>query len=214
MVDTVSRAGAEQAQSGAEQEDSFPIQAIDHVEFYVGNALQAAHYYRLAWGYNIIAYRGPETGSRDRVSYVLEQDKVRLVFTAALGPEGDIARHVALHGDGVKDIALRVPDVERAYHTALSRGAMGVQEPTVLEGEKGTIKRAAIATYGETIHSLIERHDYIGAWMPGFHRRDIQGHSMGLRVIDHIVGNVELGRMDEWVEFYSRIMGFEQLVHF
>lgn len=214
MVDTVARQSDEQAQRRAAQQDIFPIQAIDYVEFYVGNALQAAHYYRLAWGYNIVAYRGPETGSRDRVSYVLEQGKIRLVMTSALTPEGDIARHVNLHGDGVKDIALRVPSVDTAYHSAVIRGAKGLMEPTTVEGQKGSIRRAEIATYGETVHSLVERQDYHGAWMPGFWAKDIKGRTTGLRAIDHIVGNVELGRMDEWVEFYRRIMGFDQITHF
>jgi 4-hydroxyphenylpyruvate dioxygenase len=145
---------------------------------------------------------------------VLEQGRVRLVLTAGLGPDSPAARHAALHGDGVKDIAFRVPDVEQAYQTALSRGAQGVQEPRTVEGDQGQIVTAAIATYGETIHSLIQRDGYQGTFMPQFRPQLVKGQSDGLRVIDHIVGNVELGRMDEWVDFYSRVMGFEQLVHF
>jgi 4-hydroxyphenylpyruvate dioxygenase len=211
MADTLARAN--RAAARAAQKDTFPIQALDYVEFYVGNALQAAHYYRMAWGYDIVGYRGPETGSRDRVSYVLEQGRVRLVLTAGLDPESPIAQHAHLHGDGVKDIAMRVPDVEQAYQTALSRGARGVREPEVLEDDHGRIVIAAIATYGETIHSLVQR-EYNGAFMPGYRAQVIKGKSVGIRVIDHIVGNVELGRMDEWVEFYQKVMGFDQLVHF
>jgi 4-hydroxyphenylpyruvate dioxygenase len=212
MADTLSREA--RAAARAAQKDTFPIQAIDYVEFYVGNAIQAAHYYRQVWGYDIVGYRGPETGVRDRVSYVLEQGRVRLVLTAGLGPDSPITQHAALHGDGVKDIAFRVPDVEQSYQTALSRGAQGVAEPRVAEDEQGRIVTAAIATYGETIHSLVQRDGYNGTFMPQFRPKLVKGQSVGLRVIDHIVGNVELGRMDEWVDFYSRVMGFEQLVHF
>ncbi len=212
MTDTLSREA--RAAARAAQKDTFPIQAIDYVEFYVGNAIQAAHYYRMVWGYDIIGYRGPETGTRDQVSYILEQGRVRLILTAGLGPESPIAQHVALHGDGVKDIAFRVPNVEQAYHTALSREARGLREPEVLEDDHGRISVAAIATYGDTIHSLVQREGYTGTFLPSFTPKVVRGHSVGLRVIDHIVGNVELGRMDEWVNFYSRVMGFEQLVHF
>ena len=212
MTDTLAREA--RAAARAAQKDTFPIQAIDYVEFYVGNAIQAAHYYRMVWGYDIVGYRGPETGMRDQISYVLEQGRVRLVLTAGLGPDSPAARHAALHGDGVKDIAFRVPDVEQAYQTALSRGAQGVQEPRTVEDDQGRIVTAAIATYGETIHSLVQRDGYPGTFMPQFRPHLVKGRSVGLRVIDHIVGNVELGRMDEWVNFYSRVMGFEQLVHF
>jgi 4-hydroxyphenylpyruvate dioxygenase len=212
MADTLSR--TTRAAARAAQKDTFPIQAIDYIEFYVGNALQAAHYYRLAWGYDIVGYRGPETGVRDRISYVVEQGRVRLVLTAGLGPESPIVKHVALHGDGVKDIALRVPNVAEAYQTALQRGATGVREPEALEDDNGPVGIAAIATYGETIHSLVQREGYQGTFLPTFRPKLVKGKPVGIRVIDHIVGNVELGRMDEWVEFYRRVMGFEQLVHF
>src|SRR5688500_2254882 len=143
----------------AEQKDTFPIQGIDYVEFYVGNAKQAAHFYRTAFGFSIVAYAGPETGVRDRASYVLQQEHIRFVLTAPMQPEGEIAEHVHRHGDGVKDIALRVPDVDYAYHTALERGARGVQEPHNIESDKGRIRKAAIATCGDTIHSFINRDD-------------------------------------------------------
>lgn len=195
-------------------EDPFPIQGIDYIEFYVGNAKQAAHYYR-ALGFSPIAYMGLETGSRDRVSWVVQQGDVRLVFTGALNGDSPIAEHVHRHGDGVHDVALRVPDAEEAYELAVDRGATGVQDPEILEDESGKIVRAAIATYGETIHSLVSRQDYSGAFFPGF--QPIEGppaDDCGIKSIDHVVGNVELGKMDEWVGFYERIMGFTELRHF
>ncbi|MGI8587757.1 MAG: 4-hydroxyphenylpyruvate dioxygenase [Chloroflexia bacterium] len=214
MVDTVPRRElTERDKQRAAQKDLFPIQAIDYIELYVGNALQAAHYYRTVWGYDIIAYRGPETGLRDRVSYVIEQGRVRIILTAPLTSTGEVAEHVRLHGDGVKDIAFRVPDVGQSYQVAVSRGARGVLEPQATTDDRGTVKRAAIATYGETIHSLIER-DYHGTFMPGYKDLSIKGKNTGIRVVDHCVGNVELGKMDEWVNFYAGVMGFEQLVHF
>jgi 4-hydroxyphenylpyruvate dioxygenase len=213
IVTPADEAAAARKATREAQKDLFPIQGIDYIELYVGNALQAAHYYRQVWGYSIIGYRGPDTGVRDRVTYVLEQGRIRLLLTAPLYSHGDIAAHVALHGDGVKDIAMRVPNVEEAYHVALSRGARGLAEPETFTDDHGTVKRAAIATYGDTIHSLVER-DYHGAFMPGYQARNLPGKSVGLRVVDHVVGNVELGKMDEWVSFYANVMGFEQLVHF
>ncbi|HEV3473362.1 MAG TPA: 4-hydroxyphenylpyruvate dioxygenase [Actinomycetota bacterium] len=196
------------------QEDLFPILGIDYIQFYVGNAKQAAHYYR-ALGFTPIAFSGLETGARDRVSWCVEQGDVRLVFTGALDGDSPIAEHVRLHGDGVHDVAFRVPDAEEAYRVALQRGATGVAEPEVLEDEHGKIVRAAIATYGETIHSLVSRRDYSGVFFPGFqslNATDTKG--IGIQYIDHVVGNVELGKMNEWVSFYERIMGFTELRHF
>jgi 4-hydroxyphenylpyruvate dioxygenase len=197
------------------QDDSFPILGIDYVQFFVGNAKQSAHYYR-SFGFTPVAYMGLETGSRDRVSYCVQQGEVRFVFTGALGPESRIAEHVMQHGDGVHDVALRVPDAEEAYRVAVERGAQSVAEPQVLEDEHGKIVAAAIATYGETIHSLVSRQDYSGAFFPGFQPLDGAEATagVGIRSIDHIVGNVELGKMNEWVEFYERIMGFTELRHF
>ena len=194
-------------------EDSFPIQGIDYIQFFVGNAKQAAHYYR-ALGFTPVAYMGLETGSRDRVSWVVQQGDVRLVFTGALGPDSPITEHVKLHGDGVHDVALRVPDAEEAYRVAISRGATSVSEPEILEDEHGKIVRAAIATYGETIHSLVSRQDYSGVFFPGFQTFDAGTTGFGIQTIDHVVGNVELGKMNEWVAFYERIMGFTELRHF
>ncbi len=200
--------------SRSEQEDSFPIQGIDYIEFYVGNAKQAAHFYRTAMGFSITAYAGPETKMRDRASYVLEQSKIRFVVTAPMLPEGPIAEHVLKHSDGVKDIALRVPDVDYAYNTAIKRGATGLQEPHNVESEKGRIRKAAIAACGDTIHTFINRDDYAGAFMPGFHKRDVPGAPTGVKAVDHQVLNVELGKMNYWVEYYAKIMGFSQLISF
>ena len=197
-----------------EHEDSFPILGIDYLQFFVGNAKQAAHYYK-ALGFTPVAYMGLETGTRDRVSWVLSQGDVRFVFTGALDPTSPIAEHVKEHGDGVHDVALRVPDAEEAYRVALSRGATSVHEPQIFEDEHGKLVKAAIATYGETIHSLVSRQDYSGVFFPGFQPLEHQGtEGFGIQYIDHVVGNVELGKMDEWVQFYERIMGFTELRHF
>jgi 4-hydroxyphenylpyruvate dioxygenase len=201
-------------EANQDQKDTFPIQGIDYVEFYVGNAKQAAHFYRNTFGFNITAYSGPETGVRDRASYVLQQEHIRFVLTAPMQPEGEIAQHVHTHGDGVKDIALRVPDVDYAYQTALERGARGVEEPHTIEGEKGSIRKAAIASCGDTIHSFINRDNYTGTFMPKYHKRDVPGKHTGVRAVDHIVLNVELGKMNELVEYYAKIMGFSQLISF
>ena len=195
-------------------EDAFPILGIDYIQFFVGNAKQAAHYYR-SFGFTPVAFRGLETGTRDRVSYCVQQGEVRFVLTGTLQPQGPIADHVKLHGDGVHDVALRVPDAEEAYRVALERGATGVAEPQVFEDEHGKLVRAAIATYGETVHSLISRADYSGVFFPGFQRLPHEStDGFGVQYIDHVVGNVELGKMQEWVDFYERIMGFTELRHF
>lgn len=195
--------------------DFLPIQAIDHVEFYVGNAKQAAHFYRTTFGFTATAYAGLETGVRDRVSYLLEQGEVRFLLTGALGGEGPIAEHVRRHGDGVRDIALRVADCEQAFRETVRRGATPVMEPTVTQDEGGTLKRASIATYGETIHSFIERKGYHGRWAPGFRAVDMPGSApVGVAAIDHMVGNVELNRMLHWVKFYEDVMGFTQFQTF
>ena len=197
-----------------EPHDAFPILGIDYLQFYVGNAKQSAHYYK-ALGFTPIAYTGLETGSRDKTSWVVQQGDVRLVFTGALTAASPITDHLKAHGDGVKDVALRVPDAEEAYRVALERGATSVAEPEVLEDEHGKIVRAAIATYGETIHSLVSRQDYSGVFFPGFQTLGVDDTTgFGIQYIDHVVGNVELGRMNEWVTFYERIMGFTELRHF
>ena len=184
--------------------DTFPINGTDFVEFWVGNARQAAAYYQHAWGYRLIAYRGPETGTRDRASYVLQQGKIRLVLTTAIRPDGPIAEHVFRHGDGVRDIAFWVDDCRDAFAKAIARGATAVQEPTVLEDDHGKVVIASIRTYGDTIHSIVERKGYRGIFLPGFvpASNTVQSPAVGLQYVDHCVGNVELGRMNQWVAFY------------
>ncbi len=196
--------------------DTFPINGTDFVEFWVGNARQSAAYYQHCWGYRLIAYRGPETGTRDRSSYVLEQGKIRFVLTTALGPDGPVADHVARHGDGVRDIAFWVDDAPDAYAKAIARGARAVQEPTESEDEHGKVVIAAIRTYGDTIHSIVERRGYRGLFLPGFQPLSsrIVPPAVGLQYVDHCVGNVELGKMNEWVAFYRDVLGFTQLVSF
>jgi 4-hydroxyphenylpyruvate dioxygenase len=196
--------------------DTFPINGTDFVEFWVGNAKQAAHYYQTAFGYQLVAYRGPETGTRDRVSYMLQQGKIRLVLTTALGPDGPIAEHVLRHGDGVKDIALWVDDAREAFATAVARGAKAARQPEVLADEHGEIVLAAIHIYGDTIHSLVERRSYRGLFLPGFQpaKKRYAPSSVGLLHVDHCVGNVELGKMNQWVQFYEDVMGFKNLISF
>jgi 4-hydroxyphenylpyruvate dioxygenase len=197
--------------------DPFPVEAVDHVHFAVGNARQAAHFYSTAFGMTVTAYRGPETGSRDVASYVLESGAARFVLSGGARAGTWVGTSVARHGDGVVDIALRVPDAARAYALAVGRGARGVEEPRVLEDEHGKAVRAAIAAYGDTRHSLIERVNYSGPFLPGYVARDPLVAPPAKRLfqaIDHIVGNVELGRMDEWVDFYHRVMGFTNMAEF
>ena len=202
--------------AAAASTDTFPINGTDFVEFYVGNAKQASHYYRTAFGFQLVGYRGPETGTRDRASYLLQQNKVRLVLTSPLTPDHPAAAHVALHGDGVRDIALWVDDARQAFELAVERGARPAQKPTVLRDEAGEVVVAGIHTYGDTIHSLVERRNYSGLFLPGF-----QGISprynpptVGLQYVDHCVGNVELGAMNTWVNFYQDVMGFRNLISF
>jgi 4-hydroxyphenylpyruvate dioxygenase len=198
--------------------DVMPIKNWDHIEFYVGNAKQAAEFYCKSFGFVPVAYAGLETGNRDHASYVVQQGKIRFVLSSGLGPESPIAEHALLHGDGVKDVALEVPDADAAYYGALERGARSATPPLVLEDEFGQVKRAAIYTYGETIHSFIERTNYRGSFLPGYRAIEPSGGQLGrdsgIRAIDHVVGNVELGKMDEWVKFYEEVMGFTQMIHF
>jgi 4-hydroxyphenylpyruvate dioxygenase len=197
--------------------DFMPLEGWDHLELWVGNAKQAAYFYEHAFGFTRVAYAGPETGMRDRASYVLEQGEIRLVLTTALREDHEIARHHARHGDGVKDIALTVPDANEAYRQAVQRGARGVREPTRLEDEHGAVDVASIATYGDTIHTFVDRSAYEGPFLPGFVSVSSNGQArggVGLTNIDHVVGNVELGRMDDWVEFYERVFGMTNILHF
>jgi 4-hydroxyphenylpyruvate dioxygenase len=196
--------------------DTFPINGTDYIEFYVGNAKQAAHFYRGAFGFKHVAYQGPETGVRDRCSYLLVQNKIRFLLTTPLGPDGEIAQHVLRHGDGVKDLAFWVDDARDAFQKAVARGAEPAREPTVLKDDQGEIVIAAIRTYGDTIHSLVERRNYRGLFMPGFvaSSSPYDPEPTGLQYVDHCVGNVELGRMNEWVGFYERVLGFFNLLTF
>jgi 4-hydroxyphenylpyruvate dioxygenase len=197
--------------------DFMPLLGWDHVELWVGNAKQAAYFYERAFGFTRTAYAGPETGVRDRASYVLEQGDIRLVVSSALREDHEITHHCARHGDGVKDISLAVPDATDAYRQAVQRGARGVVEPHRREDELGSIELSAIATYGETIHTFVNRADYAGPYMPGYVSVSSNGRPdarVGLQTIDHVVGNVELGRMNEWVGFYERVMGFTEMIHF
>src|SRR5579864_8232821 len=197
-------------------EDFMPLEGWDHVELWVGNAKQAAYFYEHAMGFTRTAYAGPETGVRDRASYVLEQGNIRFVVTSALREDHEIAKHHIKHGDGVKDIALTVPDATEAYRQAVSRGARGVAEPQRLEDEHGSIETAAIATYGDTIHTFVNRADYAGPFKPGFVSASTNGSGKGLGLtnIDHVVGNVELGKMNHWVEFYENVFGMTNILHF
>jgi 4-hydroxyphenylpyruvate dioxygenase len=197
--------------------DFLPLNGTDHVEFYVGNAKQAAYYYRAAFGMRLVAYRGPETGTRDRASYVLQQEKIRFVLTTPLEPESAVARHIQRHGDGVRDIALWVDDAASAWRETTRRGATSVLEPATLRDDHGELRISAIATYGDTIHSFVERSAYRGAFMPGFapvDGDDAVARPACLQHIDHMVGNVGWGEMNRWVEFYRDVMGFQMWKHF
>ena len=199
------------------QKDFLPLNGTDYVEFYVGNARQAAHFYRSAFGMRLTAYRGPETGARDCASYLVQQDKIRMIFTTALAPDHPIADHVRLHGDGVHDIALWVDDADAAYRETTQRGAKGMREPETLRDEHGEVRISAIATYGDTIHSFVERRNYRGTFLPGFvpvEGTDTVARPAGLKYIDHMVGNVGWGAMDTWVNFYRDVMGFRLYQHF
>ena len=189
----------------------------DYVEFYVGNAKQAAHYYCSAFGFEQIAYAGPETGLRDRASYLLVQNALRFVLTTSLRPDDEIARHVTLHGDGVKDIAILVDDCRAAFDAATAGGAKAIAQPADLSDADGRIVKATIATYGDTVHSFIERKGYRGVFMPKFfaqHKAPAHVEKPNLQAIDHCVGNVGWGEMDSWGDFYARVFGFSQLVSF
>jgi 4-hydroxyphenylpyruvate dioxygenase len=200
----------------ASTHDPLDLFGIDYVELYVSNALQAAHFYRSTLGLTPVAFAGLQTGVRDRASYVLQRRNVRFVLTAPLTPGHPIGEHIARHGDGVKDIALRVRDAQAAYEAALRNGATGVLAPTVSEDAHGRIVKASIAAYGDTVHSFVERDGYEGPFMPGF--RAIEERppvpETGIAAIDHIVGNVAEGAMEEWVGYYRDVLGFKQLIHF
>jgi 4-hydroxyphenylpyruvate dioxygenase len=200
----------------ARPRDPMPIHGIDHLELFVGNAAQAAYYYRHAFGFEETAYRGLETGERGRVSHVLEQGRIRLVLTGTLTGDDEIADQHKHHGDGVRDIALSVPDAGAAYWHAVELGARGVVTPHWVEDEHGRVQLATIETYGDTRHTFVQRGDYHGPFLPGFEQRGEADHGPdGLAIaIDHVVGNVELGHMEEWVHFYERVFGMTEMIHF
>jgi 4-hydroxyphenylpyruvate dioxygenase len=196
--------------------DFLPLQGTDYVEFYVGNAKQAAHFYKTAFGFQSLAYAGPETGLKDRVSYVLRQNKLTFVLTTPLYPEGPVAAHVHLHGDGVKVLALKVEDARSAWQETTARGGRSYMEPTVLRDDAGEVVISGIHTYGETVHIFIERKNYTGVFMPGFRawNPDYRPEPVGLLYVDHCVGNVGWNQMDVWVEFYQKVMGFRNILSF
>ncbi len=198
--------------------DFLPLKRIDHLEFYVGNAKQSAIYYQYALGFKLTGYSGLETGNREKASYLLEQGKIRFVLSSPLSDDSFIAEHHKKHGDGVRDIAFEVDDARSAYEETVKRGAVSVHEPVEVKDENGVIVKSAIKTYGDTIHTFIERKNYSGLFMPGFMdagAKAVKGiKDTGLKSVDHIVGNVELGKMVEWVKFYAHTMGFNQLISF
>ncbi|MFY0644660.1 MAG: 4-hydroxyphenylpyruvate dioxygenase [Bacteroidia bacterium] len=196
--------------------DFMPLLGTDYLELYVSNSKQAAHYYQSAWGFQPLAYAGMETGIDDRESYVLVQDKIRLVLTSPLKSGTKIGKHIDKHGDGVKVTALWVPDATKAYNEAIKRGAVSYLEPTVEEDASGKIVKSGIEIYGDTVHVFIERNDYNGIFLPGYKKWDpyYKPESIGLKYVDHMVGNVELGKMDYWVNFYKEVLGFSQILSF
>ncbi len=199
-----------------EAEDFLPLNGTDYVELYVSNAKQAAHYYKTAFGFQDLAYSGLETGVRDKESYVLVQDKIRLVLTSPLKSGTAIGEHIDKHGDGVKVVALWVDDAKKSYQEVMKRGAKSFMEPVEESDAHGKIIKSGIYTYGETVHMFIERKDYKGTFLPGFNKWESEYHPapIGLKYIDHMVGNVELGQMNEWVKFYKEVLGFAQIVSF
>ncbi len=190
------------------------LKSIHHVEFWVGNARQAAYFYRRGFGFSQTAYAGLETGQREHTSYVLSQGRIRFVLTTPLLPELPASEHIRCHGDGVRDIAFHVDDADAAFHEAVKRGARPAVEPRELRDQHGTVRHAAIHTYGDTLHSFLSLDGYQGPFLPGFVAQDVPGEPLGLLRIDHIVGNVELGRMNEWAEWYSRVLGFDRFISF
>ena len=203
-----------------EEQDVFPVTGWDAIVFVVGNATQTAHYYQSAWGMQLEAYSGPENGNRDHKAFVLRSGSIRFVIKGAVDPDSPLADHHRRHGDGIVDIALEVPDVDRCIAHARAQGAAVVEEPHDVTDEHGTVRVAALAAYGDTRHSLVDRHRYTGPYLPGYvatastwEKREGEPKRL-FQALDHIVGNVELGRMDEWVEFYNKVMGFTNMAEF
>ncbi len=197
-----------------EEGDFLQIQAVDHLHFWVGNAKQAMYYWWKGFGFKPVAYSGLETGNREFASYVLESGKIRFVISAPYGPSSEIGGHHLAHGDGVKVIAMQVGNVEEAYQSTTSRGAVSAWAPKEEKDEHGILRTSAIRTYGEVLHVFVDRSDYKGPYAPGYEALDFEAESAGLASVDHVVGNVQLGKMDFWVNFYHQVMGFRQLLHF
>ena len=199
-----------------EAADFMPINGTDYVELYVSNSKQAAHYYKTAFGFQSLAYSGLATGMKETESYVVQQDKIRLVLTSPLHGGTEIGKHIDKHGDGVKVVAMWVDDARYAYETAISKGASSYMEPKVEEDKYGKVVRSGIHTYGETVHIFVERNDYDGVFLPGYEKWESSYNppSLGLKYVDHMVGNVELGQMNRWVDFYKNVMGFAQIISF
>ncbi len=196
--------------------DFLPLQGTDYVEFYVGNAKQAAHFYKTAFGFQSLAYSGPETGAKDKASYVLRQNKLTFVLTTPLQKDSPIAAHIYKHGDGIKVLALRVNDAKDAWHQTTKRGAVSYMEPEILSDENGEIIMSGIYTYGDTVHLFVERKNYNGAFMPGYieWKTKYNPSSTGLKYVDHCVGNVGWNQMNKWVKFYEDVMGFRNILSF
>ncbi|MBN9349637.1 MAG: 4-hydroxyphenylpyruvate dioxygenase [Chitinophagaceae bacterium] len=206
----------ESKKKGEAEKDFLPLSGTDYVEFYVGNAKQAAHFYRSAFGFNALAYSGPETGVKDRTSYAVRQDRLTLVLTSSLRPDTDIAQHVAKHGDGVKMLALKVEDAASAWEETTKRGGKSFLKPTTLTDDFGKLVMSGIYTYGETVHLFIERKDYKGPFMPGYKdwKTAYNPPSTGLKYVDHCVGNVGWNQMNKWVKYYEEVMGFRNILSF
>jgi len=203
-------------ETAAIQPDFLPLQGTDYVEFYVGNAKQAAHFYKAAFGFQSLAYAGPETGMKDKVSYVIRQNKLTFVLTTPLRPDNAIADHIYKHGDGVKVIALKVEDAQSAFDETTKRGGQSYMQPTVLKDDNGEVVLSGIHTYGDTVHLFVERKNYNGVFMPGFRewKTDYNPASTGLLYVDHCVGNVGWNQMNPWVKFYEDVMGFRNILSF
>ncbi|HEY2039524.1 MAG TPA: 4-hydroxyphenylpyruvate dioxygenase [Edaphobacter sp.] len=215
-MNTASNTIAEQMPTGQVNQDFLPLKGTDHVEFYVGNARQAAYFYRAAFGMSLVAYAGPETGQRDRASYVVQQGKVRFVLTTPLRADDAIADHIRKHGDAVRVVALWVDDARCSWQETVSRGAVSVAEPKVLSDGHGEVVVSSIQTYGDTIHTFVERGNFHGPFLPGFRaiEHDPVARPVGLKYIDHMVGNVGWHEMNQWVDFYAKVMGFSLYQHF
>jgi len=209
-------ATTETAPNTATEQEFLPLLGTDYMELYVGNAKQAAHFYKTAFGFQSLAYAGPETGVKDKVSYVLVQDKIRLVLTTALKSDHPIAEHQKKHGDGVKVLALWVDDAYSAHEETTKRGGKSYMEPTTIKDEHGEVRLSGIHTYGETVHVFVERKNYNGVFMPGFEKWEsaYNPEPVGLKYIDHCVGNVDWDQMNPWVKFYEDVMGFRNILSF